>query len=143
MKKVIFVSLCFLIALGTSWANEPDYVVSDGQVYVLESLKISPIFGFRGINEEGRHRFKASDVERYKKNGAVFCKLPEYIDNKPTGREVFMEAVVAKNGLTVYRYPVLSTNRTFVDTYLVYKGTSYVLQIDRATSGHLSQFFSE
>jgi hypothetical protein len=142
MKKVVFLFFCCLFGLSAVYAAEPDYVVSEGKLYVVETLRANTLFGFYGKNDDGRVRFSASEVESYRKNGEVFFKMPEVVDNKPTGREVFMQGLATRNGYVIYRHSVMADRRTPVDNYYVYKGKDYVLQLDQSTSKQLSHYFN-
>ncbi len=142
MKKLIFVLFCCLFGMGTALASEPDYVISEGNIYVVESLRISPWMGFSGNSDGSRMRFKASEVDGYRKNGEVFHRMPIVEDSRATNKTAFMQALAFRGGYTVYRYtPTLSSSGN-EDLYLVFKGEDYVLTIDYERSKVLTMYFS-
>lgn len=134
--------MCCLFGAGMAWASEPDYIVSDGKVYIVESVKISPFQVFHGKNDDGRVRFRANEVESYRKNGEVYQRLPEYVDNQPTGREVFMKGLAYRNGYVIYKQTSMAENRQVIEQYYVFRGNDYLLQLDPSTSLQLTQYFS-
>ncbi len=142
MKKLLFVLFCGLFGIGVAVASEPDYVVVNDQVYAVESLRISPIFGFTGKTDEGRVRFKVSEVKSYRKNGEVYCKMPVVENGHNTGREAFMELITTRGGLAVYRQTNYLDSWTRADQLHVFKGTDYTLTVDQANRENLLRFFS-
>ncbi len=142
MKTVMFIMLCVFFATGTVRAIEPDYIISDGKVYIVEKVRISPFLSIHGKNEDGSVRFKAKDVEGYRKAGVVYHRLPEYVDNRPTGREVFMQGLALRNGYIIYCQTLPGANRLAHNNYFVFKGRDYFLKLDPSTSEQLTNFFS-
>lgn len=142
MKKLMFVLFCCLFGLGVAVASEPDYVVVNDQVYAVESLRVSPIFGFTGKTADGRVRFKVSDVQSYRKNGEVYWKMPIVENGQKTGREEFMELITTRGGLAVYRQTKYLDSWTRADQLHVFKGSEYALTVDQANRENLLKFFS-
>jgi hypothetical protein len=142
MKKLIFVLLCSLIGVGASMASEPDYVISDGKVYFVESLSVRPWNVITGKSEGERLRFKASEVEGYRKDGEVFRMLPVVENNQMTNKTAFMKAIAYRGGYTVYQYSPVVSNYKNETHYFVFRGEEYFLTIDYTISKSLSMYFS-
>ena len=142
MKKLVIVLFCCLIGIGAALANEPDYVLSDGKVYFVESLRVSPLMRFSGKSEGERLLFKASEVDGFRKNGDVYHKRPVVEDEKVTNQTAFMQAMAFRGGYTVYRYSPYGSLDNKYDQYFVFIGGEYVLTIDHARSKHLTMYFN-
>ncbi len=142
MKKLIFVLFCCLIGIGAASANEPDYVISDGNIYFVESLRISPWNGFSGNSEGDRLRFKASDVEGYSKDGVMYRRLPVVVDNKVTERTALMQALAYRGGYIIYSYTPASGTNDKETQYFVFKDKDYVLTVDYTLSKQMAMYFS-
>ena len=142
MKKLIFVLFCCLIGMGAVMANEPDYVISDGNVYFVESLRVSPWNGFSGKSEGERLRFKSSEVEGYSKDGVVYRRLPVIVDNKVTDRTALMQALAFRGGYIIYRYTSPSGLYNKEVQYFVFKDKDYVLTVDYSLSKQMAMYFS-
>jgi hypothetical protein len=134
--------LCLVLGAGAVKARGLDYVVTDGQVYAFETVKSLPFSGIVGINEEGRHRFPASVVDAYKKDGKVYHRLTDIDNGKPVNRNVYMEVVAARNGLTLYRQVRYVDSRERVEVYHIFKGSDYHLTLEPRNSEGLLNFFS-
>ena len=142
MKQVVLIMLCLILGAGAVKARGMNYVVSDGQVYAFENVKSLPFTGIVGISEEGRQRFPTSIVDAYSKDGKIFHKLTDVSNGKPTNRKVYMEAVAARNGLTLYRQVQYVDSRERVEVYHVFKGSDYHLTLEPRNSEGLLNFFS-
>jgi hypothetical protein len=142
MKKLVLVLFCCIFGIGAALANEPDYVISNEKVYLVESLRISPWMRFSGKSEGERLRFKASEVDGFRRNGEVYHKLPIVEDGKVTNQTAFMQALAFRGGYTVYRYTPTGSLNKADNQYFVFMGGEYVLTIDHARSKHLTMYFN-
>jgi hypothetical protein len=142
MKQVVLIMLCLVLGAGAVKARGLDYVVSEGNVYAFETVRSLPFSGIVGINEEGRQRFPTSVVDAYSKDGKIYHKLTDISNGKPTNRKVYMEAVAARNGLTLYRQVQYVDSRDKVEIYHIFKGSEYHLTLEPRNSEGLLNFFS-
>ena len=142
MKRVAFILFCCFISMKAAVASEPDYVITDNQLYLMESLRICPILGFTGKNEEGRLRFKASEVQAYRKGGIVYWCMPVVERGQASGRYAFMELITTRGGLAVYRQTKYVDSWKPVNMIHVYKGMNYTLTVDEKNRDQLVRFFS-
>ena len=145
MKKVLIVLFCCLFGIGTAWSNEPDFVVTNGEVHFVESLRVSFLFGFSWNTDEGRVRLKATEVDSYRKNGIVYYKVPVIVNGRETGRKQFMEAISMRNGQVVCRQLTamrVGEKAELLNVYNVDRDNSYDLTITSKNVETLSQYFS-
>jgi hypothetical protein len=142
MKQVVLIMLCLVLGAGAVQARGFDYVVSEGNVYAFETVKSVSFSGIVGISEEGKQRFPASVVDGYCKDGKIFHKMNDISNGKPTNRKVYMEAVAARNGLTLYRQVQYFNSREKVEIYHIFKGSEYHLTLEPRNSEGMLSFFS-
>ncbi|MFO7999360.1 MAG: hypothetical protein R6U86_10315 [Bacteroidales bacterium] len=142
MKQVLFIVLCCLLGASAAKADEPDYVVSGGQLYAFETVKVSPFSGFVGISKEGKQHFRFSEVESFRKNGKTAQKMPLVVNGKKTSRQTFMEPLASRSGMVLYRRSQYLDSKDKVDIYEIFNGENYVLTVEPSNSQNLSQFFS-
>lgn len=142
MKKVLIVLFCCLFGIGAAWSNEPDYVITNGEVQFVESLRVSILFGFSYKTEEGKVRLKASEVDSYRKDGIVYYKMPVIVNGVETGRKQFMEAVTMRNGQIVCRQKSSLESGEMAESLNVYRDNKYELTIDTKNIDTLSQYFN-
>lgn len=142
MKKVAFIMFCCFFAIGTAVASEPDYVIVDNQVYLVKTLHTNTFLGFTGKNDEGRLRFKASEVQAYRKAGEVYWRMPVVENGEETGRYAFMKLLTSRSGFAVYRHTKYIDNWTPVYALHIFKGSDYTLTVDERNRDQLLKFFS-
>ncbi len=142
MKKVMIVMLVSLIGIASAWSNEPDYVITNGEVQFVESLRVSIFFGFSWKGEEGRVRAKATEVDSYRKNGIIYYKMPVIVNGRETNRKQFMEAISMRNGQVVCRQLTYLGTGEKTELLNIYRDNRYELTVDTRNVDNLSHYFS-
>lgn len=151
--KTLLISCIVLFAVFTLKANIPapdDYVKTTNDVLYYSKLTFGPNKARLVLDNGKRITLMNNELIAYKKNGKVYEKLPLYLNNKNTNRQVFMEVLKYTNGMKLYRYhtyqddvksPYAIGATKPVDKFYVFKNGNYHLQIDEANYKTVFAFF--
>jgi hypothetical protein len=143
MKKTNHLIIIAILGISSvTIAGIPDYIITGDEVKFYDKVRMGIPTGLVGIREEGKDRYKMSDVTAYRKDERVYEKMPVVKNNLNTGRYAFMEVVSYRNGMKVYRYRDYSAqNQNDEYRYLVYSGNRFVVEFDIKNYETLSTFF--
>lgn len=133
--------------------NPENYLVTnDGKVY-FSNVSFG-VFNIRITNDNGQtEKVGYSEVMSYKKGNRLFEKKDLYVNNRNTGKKVFMELIRQDNGLRLYTYngdgpAACSKHSAFSEPvqackFFVYKGDQYLLQLNEKNRSTVLDFFSK
>jgi hypothetical protein len=152
MKKYML-SFAFLFAAIAVIASTPkgdNYVQTKNDIVYYSKISFGPTKARLILDNGKKITLMNNELIAYKKDGRIFEKLPLFVNNKPTKKEVFMEVLKYTNGMKLYRYHnyldgynfMYSTNSaTPVNEYYVFKNGNYHLQLDANNYQTVFNFF--
>ena len=145
MKNLLVIAIIIIsssISFAQKTANE--YVTNEEGTVFFTNVKYS-IFNFIvGELENGEKiKYKKNDILEYKKDGQVYTKLPEIVNNKETDKNVFMKLLSYKCGLKVYQYSKFDSNGNEFSEILIYDNKTFVVDINNDKYKNLTVFFNE
>lgn len=145
-----------MFAVVSLVANTPltptpdDYVKTKTDVLYYSKLTLGPTKAKLILDNGNKITLMNNELVAYKKNGKIFEKVPLYIKNKNTNKEVFMELLKYTNGMKLYRYttyeqevnlPYSVGSTKPIGKFYVFKNGNYHLQIDEANYQTVFTFF--
>lgn len=143
MKQLIIITaLIFVSSLTFAQKTVSDYVkTNEGTVFYQEVNH--GLFNFLNgkINGE-KTSYKKDDVIEYKKDGQIYKKLPEIIDNETTGDYVFMKAIDYRCGLILYEQKSIDNNGNIYKSYYVFDNDKFVVDVNKNNYETLISFFT-
>ena len=94
-----------------------------------------------------------AQIKTIKANGKIYDKLPVYKNDKPTDKEAFMELVITKGGLKLYKYSTdidSDNNREFgfnvsddykMENYVVFKDGQFKTEVNDSNYPAIFTYF--
>ena len=141
---IIIVTIVLSSSLIFAQKTADDYVTNEEGTIFYTNLKYG-IFNFlKGEVKGGENiSYKKDEVIEYKKDGQIYTKLPEIVDNKVTNNYVFMELLSYKSGLKLYRYSKLDANGKEIAEIYIFNEDEFVVDLNINNYQHLTVFFTE
>jgi hypothetical protein len=141
MNAKLIAAMLFLASCSIVSANYTnDFIVTTKDTLVCNNAK------------EGVNHVKATDlngtsvkidkeeVESYVADGKVYEKLPLYLNNQPTGQDVFLQILSCRNGLKLCKYTYTEDGEN-KNVLLVYNGNNFYVSLDKKNADSMLSFF--
>jgi hypothetical protein len=151
MKKLLLIiSICFFTLSGFANLAPVDYYLSvNNEKLHCKKINLDKE-SIRAVLENGKEvEVPASEVKMYCKNGKIFEKLPLYVNNLATDKNVFMQFIGTRAGLRLYKYngmeEVNSDGKVKVrkiQKYYVFKGYDYWSEVTDKNYQTTMDFFN-
>jgi hypothetical protein len=151
--KTISTILVFMCILFTAKAEAYlGYLITSTDTIICKDIKVG-VNNMRITLVNGeKQKISKGNVNTFYINGKKYDKMPEFIDNRATGKNKFMELLCQRNGLKLYKNSFYCCGGWNTSKYnfegsgdktilLVFKGNDYYLQFDRNNASNLSEFF--
>lgn len=140
MKKILF----FLFAAGLFFTNSingqsVNWIKTNGEQ--IECKKIRPQENSVKIVTSNNEKqiIPQSQIESYFTDGKHFVK--KVLVSKNENREVFMEFIKTRDNLSLFKYTLVTNDKSWDVKYLVYKGDEFYLEVIDANRSEFEKFF--
>jgi hypothetical protein len=144
MKALFVMFVVSLIGLASFASPEGDYLVTKDGKMIVSKVKMG-VFNLRAKLDDGSDlKVKYHDVNSYKKDGEVFEKKPLFLENKNTGKMVFMQLISRKNGYRLYKFnDNISGIKTHTRYYVFHDDNRFWLEVCCKNDETINKFFNE
>ena len=145
MKNLIIIVIIVLSSSVIFAANPPtDYITNTEGTIFVTNLKYGVFYFLKADLRNGEGTgYKKEEVIEYKKNGQVYTKLPEIVENSTTDNYVFMKLIKYNNGLKLYEYSKLNEKGVLKAELYIFDGREFITTFDPENYQHVAVFFFE
>ena len=142
MKKIIItLSVVLLSTIVFAQKNISDYVKTQDCLFFYQKVSLGFGHFLTGKLNGKKTNYSFDDVVEYRKNGEIFIKMPEIVDNKPTKNSVFMKAMTYRNGLVLYEYSKVDVNGIKYSEFYIFDDHKFVVDVNKQNYLTLIDFF--
>lgn len=147
MKKLVLIALTTLFvstAFAFDLTQADNYVITkSGTTIYCQDLSYGFLNYLVAETADGQTvKFKADEVAAYMKNGKLYEKMPVVESGQITGKTEFMEVLMMKNGMKVFRYDYYDRDGNQLTDVLIYREQEFIVAFDYQNKENLIQFFS-
>jgi len=153
MKKLILILSVLLTSLSIFATDLSGnfYMVSTGEKLYCKKIQVGAQYIKATLENGEKIVVPTSEVKMYRLNGKIFEKLPVFVDNKTTNKQLFMEFVTTRAGLKLYKYSNYEEGVdaatgaylgvTKVDHYVVFRGDQFHVALTERNYQTMFDFF--
>ena len=145
MKNLILIAIFAAVSFGAyAEISVTDYVVTDSGISYFVDLRYGLTDYLIGKTDTGEKvRFERDEIKSFRKDGKVFTKMNQILNNKATDNYVFMQEITYENDAKLYAYTHYNSAGQLITDLYVFKGDEYVMPFNEKNSSYLLNFFSK
>jgi hypothetical protein len=153
MKKLMLFLAVAVISL-TSFAKGYSgdfYMVSSGEKLYCKKIQMGKETTQATLENGEKIVVATSEIKMYQLNGKIYEKMPLYVNNVNSNKEIFMEFVATRGGLKLYKYSKYEEGldketgayegTSKDEHYCVFRGNQYWVLVTDKNYQNLFNFF--